>query len=80
MVQLIRIWRERPSMAKIYIAGLDESPLIELNAHIVEPLQFLRHQRTAAALEDISAEAARKSKALAASRPAVASSAATGRQ
>jgi len=40
-------------MRRIDIDGLDEAALIDLNARIVERLQFLHHQRTAAALQDI---------------------------
>ncbi len=40
-------------MRQINIDNLDEATLIELNARIVERLQFLHHQRTAAALQDI---------------------------
>ncbi|OJG00640.1 hypothetical protein [Pararhizobium antarcticum] len=40
-------------MRQIDIDSLDEATLIELNARIVERLQFLHHQRTAAALQDI---------------------------
>jgi hypothetical protein len=40
-------------MRRIDIDTLDEATLIELNARIVERLQFLHHQRTAAALQDI---------------------------
>jgi len=40
-------------MLRIDIDTLDEATLIELNARIVERLQFLHHQRTAAALQDI---------------------------
>ncbi len=40
-------------MRQIDIDSLDEATLIELNARIVERLQLLHHQRTAAALQDI---------------------------
>lgn len=40
-------------MRRIDIDNLDEAALVELNARIVERLQFLHHQRTAAALQDI---------------------------
>lgn len=40
-------------MRQIDIDNLDEATLIELNARIVERLQLLHHQRTAAALQDI---------------------------
>lgn len=40
-------------MRRIDIDSLDEATLIELNARIVERLQFLHHQRTAAALQEI---------------------------
>jgi hypothetical protein len=40
-------------MRQIDIDSLDEATLIALNARIVERLQFLHHQRTAAALQDI---------------------------
>lgn len=40
-------------MRQIDIDSLDEAALIELNARIVERLQLLHHQRTAAALQDI---------------------------
>jgi hypothetical protein len=40
-------------MRQIDIDSLDEATLIELNARIVERLQFLHHQRTTAALQDI---------------------------
>jgi hypothetical protein len=40
-------------MRQIDIDSLDEATLIALNAHIVERLQFLHRQRTAAALQDI---------------------------
>lgn len=40
-------------MRQIDIDSLDEATLIELNARIVERLQFLHHQKTAAALQDI---------------------------
>nr|WP_244541551.1 hypothetical protein [Rhizobium tibeticum] len=51
------LWDEREGratrMRQIDIDSLDEATLIELNARIVERLQFLHHQRTAAALQDI---------------------------
>lgn len=40
-------------MRQIDIDSLDEATLIELNTRIVERLQLLHHQRTAAALQDI---------------------------
>lgn len=40
-------------MRQIDIDSLDEATLIELNARIVERLQYLHHQRTTAALQDI---------------------------
>ncbi|MBB3543312.1 MULTISPECIES: hypothetical protein [unclassified Rhizobium] len=40
-------------MRLIEIDSLDEAALVELNARIVERLQLLHHQRTAAALQDI---------------------------
>lgn len=40
-------------MRQIDIDSLDEATLIELNARIVERLQYLHHQRTTAALQEI---------------------------
>lgn len=40
-------------MLQLDIDSLDKATLIELNARIVERLQFLHHQRTAAALQEI---------------------------
>ncbi|MVA59032.1 hypothetical protein GOZ88_23255 [Agrobacterium vitis] len=40
-------------MRQIDIDSLDEATLIELNARIVERLQYLHHQRTTAALQGI---------------------------
>jgi hypothetical protein len=45
-------------MLQIDIDSLDEATLIALNARIVERLQFLHHQRTAAALQESGSEAA----------------------
>jgi hypothetical protein len=51
------LWDEREGeatrMRQIDIDSLDEATLIELNARIVERLQFLHHQRNAAVLQDI---------------------------